>query len=218
MQVARVWQVSERGVVASVTGRSHRLFGALLAVWVLLLGCTPRGSVSFAPATVKQSAPFESAGEPATPSADVTPAPAPTARVGTYNGLPVDPSLTPVSRSSPAPEAARALEACVPEERTPVPSVAGMARVPARDVPRYVAIGVVPPDLDRDDPVWVLQLRGEVTDPRAQLVLVDPACVYVDGGGGMYAVGGTRPTAGGALETFGLGSLKPEAALPSLAP
>jgi hypothetical protein len=94
---------------------------------------------------------------------------------------PVDESIEPVSRSSPSPEAGEALHACDArgnEDR--LDAIEGMGLVPhATDVPRYTYLWGVEPEIQRTDPVWVIQFAGRLTIDAYWAD--DPVCVVIDG-------------------------------------
>ena len=128
------------------------------------------------------------------------------------DGLPVDASLTPVSRSNPAPGARGALDACGITNFTPdtpgnaiefldaLDQVAGMALLPsARRANDFAPFGPAP-ELKTDDPVWIIQMGGWITFSGDKLE--SPTCVVVPGkwGGPLWFVTG-RSTRDGVVRT-----------------
>ena len=108
------------------------------------------------------------------------------------DGLPVDASLTAVSRSNPEPAARAALDCCgitnftqdhpgAVEFLDVLDQVAGMALVPsARRADDFAPIGRAP-ELQIEDPIWIIQMRGWITFPFAGNELESPTCVVVGG-------------------------------------
>lgn len=203
------------GYVGAMT-RDHRIS---VAFSVLLVACQAPGTGSPVVAT-------DSSRASALPTSVALATPAARSAIwssassdASYNGQPVDQSVAPVSRSHPSDEARSALDQCLLGELDTVDRIVGMGRIAhLRDVSRYVAIGVDAPQYDSDSPAWVLQLRGETTDLRARLVLIDPACIVADGESSIVAVGGTRDLSGDAVSTPRPLKTHPDRALPSMEP
>jgi hypothetical protein len=127
--------------------------------------------------------------------------------------LPVDPALTPVSRSNPGPEAKAALELCVrPDE---LALVVGMALLPsAREVGRYMLSNGKEPELQDDAPVWLVQLEGPVTYRFG--TVFHPTCMVKKGEPTLFmAYGGSQD---GATWTPPVDFTPATRALPPLAP
>jgi len=157
---------------------------------------------------------------PASPSVrlstlEATPA-TPTARAS----LPVDPSMEAVSRSSPQPAAQRALEACGFNDfqQRPLSMVAGMGKAPSGYAARdYAALSGNEPELMTEDPVWMIQLGGELPDPFTGEVSIDPLCISIGGDGLIYSVGEII-LSDGTVYTPQPVPAPPRYSLPSLAP
>jgi hypothetical protein len=90
------------------------------------------------------------------------------------------PPAEPVSRSSPSREAAAALKACGATGGR-IANVAGMGHIPAaRLAADYVELWGVEPELQSDDPAWIIAFKGRVDLGRGYWA-DDPICVVVDG-------------------------------------
>lgn len=133
---------------------------------------------------------------------------------------PIDLSIAAVSRSDPSPAAQAALSACGASGPkgvgvTTAFVISGMGLVPhARDVPEYVPLWGIEPEIQTDKPAWVIQMAGRVD--WGDSWGVDPVCVVIDGASSMFEPG-----------TYGRGtqtvvpptpSRSPTRALPPLAP
>ena len=142
--------------------------------------------------------------------------------VGSATGRPIDTSIVPVSRSKPLREAQAALNACGANGPKGVGvtdqfAVVGMGLVPhARDVPEYVDLWGVEPEIQTDDPAWVIQMGGRVDLGGGTSWADDPVCVVVDGRPTIFSPG----TSGTATESHvpPTPSRSPTRALPALAP
>lgn len=151
------------------------------------------------------------------------PGAAPSGHAATPVALPVDSSLTPVSRSSPSSQAARAFDLCgvadLRDSAASAPSsaiadfsqVAGMALVPsARDVGKYMPTYGSEAELKTDQPAWVIQFTGSIPTrqgPRSNLTCVvigDFPIVY-----SAFGDGTSTPAPGVRQPTFALPSLQP---------
>jgi hypothetical protein len=99
---------------------------------------------------------------------------------------PVDPTITPVSRASPSPEAEAAIEACG-ADRAGLDHVVGMGRIPsARDTAVYADLVGVEPEIQSDRPAWMIQFAGRIDLGRGYWA-DDPVCVVIDGLPKMFA-------------------------------
>jgi hypothetical protein len=99
--------------------------------------------------------------------------------MGLPEGLPIDQTLEPVSRSRPTREAKAVLDMCVPSGD--LDAVAGMALLPARDVHRYMLSNGNEPELRGSSLlVWAVQLDG--TFLRRRGTVIDPLCVATPNG------------------------------------
>ena len=125
--------------------------------------------------------------------------------------VPVDPALAAVSRSSPEADARTALKLCVREGDV----VAGMAHLAsARDVHKYMLTNGREPELQVDEPVWMVQLAGEVSF-RGR-TLYNPVCVVINGEPLVFAPYGSK--ADGPSWAPPADFVLPVVALPALAP
>jgi hypothetical protein len=123
---------------------------------------------------------------------------------------PVDPSLTPISRSNPGPEAQAVLELCGLDPTL----VSGMAKVSkARDLPKYVRLTGKEPEIQVDEPVWVVTYSGRFT--IRTIWAEDPTCVVIDGEPLLFMTGDYGR---GDSVSHPLTSTDPPLALPTLAP
>jgi hypothetical protein len=130
-------------------------------------------------------------------------------------GLPVDTSIEPVSLSHPSPEAAEALRICQVNEGIGADQVSGMGRIPhARDAFRYVPLTGLEPEIQTDAPAWIVTFTGEVPMPKSGEIWIDPTCIVVGGGGGMYATGPVEITSSHVTVTPPPGNQQPDLALP----
>jgi hypothetical protein len=141
--------------------------------------------------------------------------PSPSARVATgFRGLPIDKSLTAVSPDDPA--VAVALDLCVRADQRSL--VVGMARMPAREVHRFMLSNGKEPELATDELIWAIQLQGDVListrAPSGSTLVVDPLCVVIAGRGLTYAPYGHEGTPFSPPPDF----VWPEVALPPLLP
>jgi hypothetical protein len=98
---------------------------------------------------------------------------------GLPRGLPVDPTLGPVSRSGPTPAEKAVLDACV--RPSDIYAVVGMAQLPAREVHRFMLTNGNEPELGVDGLVWAVQLEGEFFSRRGGNT-IDPLCVVMSNG------------------------------------
>jgi len=149
------------------------------------------------------------------PTLETTPA-TPTARAS----LPVDPSMEAVSRSSPQPAAKQALEACGFNDfqQRPLSMVAGMGKAPSGYAARdYAPLTGREPELMTEAPVWMIQFTGEMPNPFAGEVWIDPLCVVINGEAGFYGIGDTILPDGSVSTPLPVAEL-PSYSLPSLAP
>ncbi len=132
---------------------------------------------------------------------------------------PIDRSIEPVSLSKPSAEAAEALRICQVLEYHGADKVGGMGRIPhARDAIHYAPLTGKEPEIDTDDPAWLITFRGELQMPRLQEVWIDPTCVVVGGDGGVFGTGPIRVNSTGETKQPPADELQPDRALPPLAP
>lgn len=136
-----------------------------------------------------------------------------------YGGRPIDTTLTPVSASSPGPDAARVLDFCQVSQNDRG-NVAGIAKLPhATDVYRYVDLSGKEPGLQGTDPTWVVQFKGVITQPMSGEAWVDPVCVVNSEDSGFYASGPVLDINTHAVKATPMPPSKPATmALPTLAP
>lgn len=175
----------------------------VLAAMIFVGGCVASGTGRLAlpeASSTGPNAPTVLATE--TPPPSGTPAPS----------RPIDPSLTPVSRSNPGPEAQVVLELCGLDPTL----VSAMAKVSkARDLPEYVRLTGKEPEIQVDKPAWVVTYAGRVILPRALGWADDPICVVIDGVRTVFLSGRHGR---GDLESAPLPVPEPPLALPTLAP
>lgn len=109
-------------------------------------------------------------------------------RPAAAGSLPVDSSLTPISRSDPGPEAKAALSLCGLDGGDP--RIVGAAKLPSSEaIPTYAP--VKGPELGRTaEPAWLFQLKGDYVGRR--FTYVDPTCAVIDGDPYMYVSNGKR--------------------------
>src|SRR4051812_39091861 len=163
----------------------------LLLLAVAISGCmAPQaGDASAAPsqlATTTGSAATTPSSSVATASAvasSTTTATAPASVGASSSSLPVDPSITPISRSHPTPEAAEAFSLCNVNDATiGMDKVAAAGQIPhARDLPAYVPFSPQEPEIQTDSPAFVIEIRGDVLFPLSGWTGINPTCVVVGG-------------------------------------
>ncbi len=147
-------------------------------------------------------------------SQDVTtaqPTAAASAAATVGNPMPVDPNITPISRSKPGADASAALELC----GWRIDQVAAMGLVPsARDVFKYTPLRANDPERQTDHPAWLVEFAGDWT--YRGMVAHQPTCAVIDGvpfvyinHGAQRANGTSRPTQPEQPPTLSLPSLAP---------
>lgn len=98
----------------------------------------------------------------------------------------------------------------------PEASSSGMAKVSkARDLPKYVRLTGKEPEIQVDEPAWVVTYAGRVILPRALGWADDPICVVIDGARTVFLSGRHGR---GDLESAPLPVPELPLALPTLAP
>jgi hypothetical protein len=150
------------------------------------------------------------------------------ARTGTSNGTHaesasagdrvVDNNIEPVVLTNPSADAAIAIRLCGVEDRAD--QVVGMGRVtPGRSAPNYVPLTGREPEIDTDEPAWVVEFAGELrffTRSNAGVVTAtDPVCVVVAGEPYWFLTGPFR-TAQGDMTIPAGPETTPSLALPPL--
>lgn len=151
-------------------------------------------------------------GSTASSAASSTPSAATAAGAPLLPEVPVDTTLTPVSRSAPSPEAKAAMDLCL--RAGELAAVAGMARLAsARDVKNYMLTNGNEPELQADVPVWVIQIKGIWNYRRWDAF--NPVCVVKNGVSMMFAPYGEPELPDWTPPPDFVG---PRLALPSLAP
>jgi hypothetical protein len=139
--------------------------------------------------------------------------------VGSPTGLPVDPSIEPVSLAHPSPESAEALRICQVNEGIGADQVSGMGRIDhARNAIRYVPLTGREPEIQTDAPAWIVTFTGEVPMPKSGEIWIDPTCIVVGGGGGIYATGPVENSSTHLTVTPLPAIQQPDLALPPLLP
>lgn len=129
------------------------------------------------------------------------------------------PRLAAVSLSQPSAGAQSAIELC--HVSAWAAAVRGMAEVPsARDLPLYVPLTGREPEIQTDQPAWVVAFGGEVAlwtrSGAGAIRAKDPTCVVIDGWRTWYLTGGWSD-ATGALYTP-MPAAEPVLTLPALLP
>ena len=133
--------------------------------------------------------PVGQGGQPLTPAATVPTAgqAAPSAAPDLPN-VPVDASLTAVSRSNPGRDAQAVIDLCV--RPGDLDAIAGMAQLPsAQDVKKYMLTNGHEPELKDDVPVWMVQFKGPIKYRWG--TAFNPVCVVKDGISTIYVPYGT---------------------------
>lgn len=111
-------------------------------------------------------------------------------------GLPVDPSITPISIKNHSADAEKAFVACSLAQYG-YESVAGMGLIPsAADLPKYAPFTGKEPQLQLPGPVWLVQFKGDIPMPKSGETWVDPVCIRADGDQGYFAVNGVKDANG----------------------
>lgn len=124
-----------------------------------------------------------------------------------------------VSASKPSAGAADALAKCQVGSTISLDRVQGMELIsPAREAPRYVALTGREPEIQSDEPAWVIQFRGEIPMPANGEIWTDPVCVVTGDVFGYYATGPVKILPSGVVVTPGPLASPPDRVLPSLAP
>ena len=133
--------------------------------------------------------------------------------------------LAAVSKSDPSPDASIALDACSITDTKGVfgkngplgiDLVVGMGQVPhARDAAKYVRLAGVEPEIQTDDPAWLIVVSGPIQLPLGPKMW-DATCVYVDGTATWFITGNHEED--GKLLTPAPLPGTPAMALPALVP
>lgn len=188
---------------------SHRLSRVLVVVLTLavLTGCQAHGPVDASRPVVTER-PTAAAADQSTEPGDSSAAGSP----GT--GL-----VTPISLSQPPADAARTFEICAVRgwvERDGIDVIAGIGRIDhAYEAAHYVRLTGREPELQSDQPAWIVQFRGDIRVAWSNTVYVDPACIVVDGGdGGFFGTGATRQVGSNVTTTPRPIAAEPDRALP----
>jgi len=118
----------------------------------------------------------------------------------------VEPLMPPVSLSNPPADAGRAFELCLVRgwvERNGIDVIAGLGRIDhANEAAHYVRLTGHEPELQSDQPAWIVQFRGDIRMPMSNTVYVDPACIVVRGGdGGFFGTGPVKDIGSGVTRT-----------------
>jgi hypothetical protein len=132
---------------------------------------------------------------------------------------PIDPSITPVSRSQPSTDAKAAMTACgVFDNTIGMAKVSGMGQIAhASDAIKYAPFVGTEPILQVSAPAYLIQFRGAIPIPLGHETATDPVCVYVDGEPQLYLTGGYAPDNGPIVTPLPAHG-SPVFALPPLAP
>lgn len=134
-------------------------------------------------------------------------------------GRPIDPAITPVSVSDPFSAAGRALRDCLADQYLGPIAITGIGRIPhARDAVRYVPLTGLEPEIQTDDPAWIITYSGEVPMLKGGEDWIDPTCIVVAGHGGFYATGPVRNLGSGVVTAPVPPLVEPDLVLPSPLP
>lgn len=136
-----------------------------------------------------------------------------------YDGLPVDPAITPVSASNPSPDAEAAQNLCWTfDSSRGLQLIAGMGQIErARDATKYTRLTGREPEIQTDEPAWIIVYRGAMPQPRpVGEIWFDTTCVVIGDAPTIYATGLIQRADGTTEGPPPLGA--PTLALPPLAP
>jgi len=177
------------------TRRMRRLTAGLatLAAFITIAGCAV-GSASTAP---------EGSSSPPTASARLP-----------------DGVLAVVSRSRPSAEALDVLARCHIGDGEPVDlsQVTGMAQLASgSELVHFVPLTGLEPELADLDPVWVVQVEGELQQLGDQ-VWINPTCIASSTRAGYFATGPVKHTASGKEAQAVQPSVPPDRSVPPLEP
>jgi hypothetical protein len=132
------------------------------------------------------------------------------------NVLPIDPAIKPISRSKPTAVEKRALDLCmVGYFGFTSDDVAGAGQIShGRDATKYVPLTGREPELETDQPVWIVAYHGALPVPRRpDLLARDPVCILVGDKPVLYlpygVVGSPQPQENRPLLEFRLPPLAP---------
>ncbi|HEX5465129.1 MAG TPA: hypothetical protein VFW92_00490 [Candidatus Limnocylindrales bacterium] len=132
--------------------------------------------------------------------------------------LPIDPTITPVSRSHPGSVAQEVLDACHVDQ-IGLDRVAGMGLIAhASDAFHYAPFTGQEPELRGSEPVWLVVFSGQIPMPMEWETWIDPTCVDASGEAGFFATGAVIETSTGQELPAPAVSQPPDRALPPLAP
>lgn len=140
-------------------------------------------------------------------------------QVETQATLPVDPNITPVSKSHPDADAANAFAKCQIGVALPVSTgqVSGMGRLASAErLLDYVPLTGREPELNATGPIWIIQVTGDIPQ-RGGEVWTDPTCVVTSSRSGWYATGPVTLSTGNVVLPEPP-AVPPRLALPSPAP
>lgn len=133
----------------------------------------------------------------------------------------VDPRVEPISLANPPAAAGPAFEICRIRDwvaRYGPEVISGAGRIDrARDAVHYVALTGREPEIQIDEPAWIVQFRGDIRVDW-HLVFTDPVCIVVNGAGGFHGTGPVRVVDTGAVITPQPAASVPDLALPPLLP
>ncbi|MBA2719026.1 MAG: hypothetical protein H0U52_07275 [Chloroflexi bacterium] len=122
-----------------------------------------------------------------------------------------------VSASHPDAEAADVFVKCRIGDFIPMKQVAGMGKLPAGgDLTHYVPLTGREPELKEPGPVWVIQIRGDVS--MGDQIWTDPICLVTNSEAGYMATGATTPYGTTKVTQPEAPPVPPDRDLPPLAP
>jgi hypothetical protein len=134
---------------------------------------------------------------------------------------PAAPDLQQVSASNPGSQALGVLGLCQigAGYLVSLDRVVGMAKLPtAADIVHYVPLSGHEPQLRDPGPAWVVQLRGDIPQPKIGEIWTDPTCVVTTTDSGYFATGLVTKTNTGQTFTPEPPVMVPDRTLPPLAP
>jgi hypothetical protein len=181
---------------------------------VVLLGLVTAACVGALPAPTPRLSGDASGG---TETVRVTNEEAPGSAPSAGSSFAVDSRVEPISLANPPAAAATAFEICRVGDwvaRYGPEVISGAGRIDrARDAVRYVPLTGREPEIQTDDPAWIIQFRGEIRVDWS-LVFTDPVCIVVDGTGGFHGTGPVRVVGTDAVITPQPVAFLPDLALP----
>jgi hypothetical protein len=131
------------------------------------------------------------------------------------------PELQQVSASNPGSQALGVLGLCQigAGYQVSLDRVVGMAKLTtAADIVHYVPLSGREPQLRDPGPAWVVELRGDIPQPKIAEIWTDPTCVVTTTDSGYFATGLVTKTETGQTFRPQPPGMVPDRVLPPLAP